>query len=73
VVNEFPDVFSEELLGMTPIRDIEFVIELKPGTTPIYKTPCRMATPELAELKLHNKELLEKGFIHPSSSSWGDL
>jgi hypothetical protein len=39
VVNEFPDVFPEELLGMPPDRDIEFVIELKPGTTPIYKTP----------------------------------
>jgi hypothetical protein len=47
------------------------VIELKPGTTPIYKTPHRMATPELAELKEHIKELLEKGFICPSSSPWG--
>jgi hypothetical protein len=47
------------------------VIELKPGTTPIYKTPYRMATPELAELKEHIKELLEKGFIRPSSSPWG--
>jgi hypothetical protein len=52
VVNEFPDVFPKEL----------------PGTTPIYKTPYRMATPELAELKEHINELLEKGFIHPSSS-----
>jgi hypothetical protein len=52
-------------------RDIEFVIELKHGTTPIYKTPYRMATPELAELKEHVKELLEKGFICPSSSPWG--
>jgi hypothetical protein len=71
VVNEFLDVFPEELSGMSPDRDIEFVIELKPGTTPIYKTPYRMATPELAELKEHIKELLEKGFIHPSSSPWG--
>jgi hypothetical protein len=47
------------------------VIELKPGTAPIYKTPYRMATPELDELKEHIKELLEKGFIHPSSSPWG--
>jgi hypothetical protein len=47
------------------------VIELKPRTSPIYKTPYRMATPELAELKEHVKELLEKGFIHPSSSPWG--
>jgi hypothetical protein len=71
MVNEFPDVFPEELPGMPPDRNIEFVIELNPGTTPIYKTPYRMATPELAELKEHVKELLEKGFIRPSSSPWG--
>jgi hypothetical protein len=71
VVNKFPNVFPEELPGMPPDRDIEFVIELKPGTAPIYKTPYRMATPELAELKEHIKELLEKGFIHSSSSPLG--
>jgi hypothetical protein len=71
VVNEFPDVFPEELPGMPPDRDIEFVIELRSSTTPIYKTPYRTATPELAELKEHIKELLEKGFIRPSSSPWG--
>jgi hypothetical protein len=71
VVNKLPDVFLEELLGMPPDRDIKFMIELKPGTTPIYKTPYRMATPKLAELKEHIKELLEKLFIHPSSSPWG--
>jgi hypothetical protein len=71
VVNKFPDVFPEELLGMPPDRDIKFVIEFKPGTTPIYKTPYRMATPELDELKEYIKELLEKGFIRPSSSPWG--
>jgi hypothetical protein len=47
------------------------VIELKLGITPIYKTLYMMATPELAELKEHIKELLQKGFIHPSSSPWG--
>jgi hypothetical protein len=46
VVNEFPDVFPKDLLGMPPDRDIELVIELKPGTTPIYKTPYRMTTLE---------------------------
>jgi hypothetical protein len=71
VVNVFPDVFPEELPGMPPNRDIEFVIELKPGTTPIYKTPFRMTTLELAELKEHIKDLLEKGFICPSSFPWG--
>jgi hypothetical protein len=60
VVNEFPDVFPEELSGIPPDRDIKFVIELKPGTSPIYKTPYRMATPELAKLKEHIMELLEK-------------
>jgi hypothetical protein len=48
VVNEFPDVFPKELPGMPPDRDIQFVVKLKPGTIPIYKTPYRMATPELA-------------------------
>jgi hypothetical protein len=71
MVNEFPDVFPDELPGMPPDRDIEFVIELKPGTTPIYKTPFRMTTPELAELKEHIRELVEKGFIRPSSFPWG--
>jgi hypothetical protein len=68
VINEFPDVFPEDFPGMPLDRDIEFVIELKPGTAPIYKTPFRMTTPELGELKEHIKELLEKGFICPSSS-----
>jgi hypothetical protein len=71
VVNEFPDVFPEELPGTPQDRDIEFVIELKPGTAPIYNTPFRMTTPELAKLKEHIKELLEKGFICPNSSPWG--
>jgi hypothetical protein len=73
MVNEFPDVFPKELPGMSPDRDIEFVIELKPGNAPIYKTPFRMTTTELAELKEHIRELLEKGFICPSSSPWGAL
>jgi hypothetical protein len=73
VVNKFPNVFREELSGMPPDRDIEFVIELKAGTTPLYETPYRMATPELAELKEDIKELLEKGFIRPSLSPWESL
>jgi hypothetical protein len=71
VVNEFPDVFPEDLSGMPLDRDIEFLIELKPGTAPIYKTSHRMTTPELAKYKEHIKELLEKGFIRPTSSPWG--
>jgi hypothetical protein len=60
VVNEFPDVFPEDLPGMPPDQDIEFVIELNPSTAPIYKTLFRMRTPELPELKEHIKGLLEK-------------
>ena len=71
MVNEFPDVFPEELPDMPLDRDIEFVIELKPGIAPIYKTQFRMTTLELAESKEHIKEFLEKGVIYPSSSPWG--
>jgi hypothetical protein len=68
---KFPDVFSKDLLGMPPDRDIEFTIELQPGTTPISRRPYKMTPKELAELKIQLKELLNKGYIHPSSLSWG--
>jgi hypothetical protein len=71
MVNEFPDVFPKELSGMPPDWDIKFVINLIPGIAPIYKRPYRMPTQQLAELKEHNKKLLEKGYIRPSSSPWG--
>ena len=71
VVNEYPDVFPEELPGMPPDRDIEFVIDLVPGTAPIAKRPYRMAASELAELKKQLEELQQIGFIRPSSSPWG--
>jgi hypothetical protein len=71
VVCEFPDVFPEDLLGLPPERDVEFVIELKPGTTPISRRLYRMPPNELAELKTQLQDLLEKGFIRLSSSPWG--
>ncbi|MBE1616045.1 hypothetical protein IDF54_14415, partial [Flavobacterium sp. SaA2.13] len=71
VVCEFPDVFPDDLPDMPPERDIEFIIELLPGTTPISKRPYRMAVNELEELKKQLKELLDKGYIRPSSSPWG--
>jgi hypothetical protein len=71
VVCEYPDVFPEELPGMPPDRDIEFSIELVPGTAPISKRPYRMDVKDLVELKKQIEELLEKGFIRPSSSPWG--
>jgi hypothetical protein len=71
VVREYPDVFPEELPGMPPDRDIEFVIDLIPGTSPIAKRPYRMEAPELAVLKKQLGELQQSGFIRPSSSPWG--
>jgi hypothetical protein len=68
---EYADVFPDELSGMTPDRDIEFTIELQPGTTPISKRPYRMPPAELAELKKQLQELLNKGFIRPSTFPWG--
>jgi hypothetical protein len=71
VVCEFPDVFPEDLPGLPPERDVEFVIELKPDTAPISRRSYRMPPNELAELKIQLQDLLEKGFIRPSSSPWG--
>ena len=71
VVCEYSDVFPEELPGMPPDHEVEFVIELKPGTAPISKRPYRMPPNELRELKEQLKILLDKGFIRPSSSPWG--
>jgi hypothetical protein len=56
---------------MPPDRDIEFVIELQPGTAPISKRPYRMPPNELVELKIQLQDLLDKGFIRPSASPWG--
>jgi hypothetical protein len=53
---------------MPPNRDVEFVIELQPGTAPISKQPYKMTPKELAELKVQLNELLDKGYICPSSS-----
>jgi hypothetical protein len=71
VVCEFPDVFPEDLLGLPPERDVEYVIELKPGMAPISRRSYCMPPNELAELKTQLQDLLEKGFIRPSSSPWG--
>jgi hypothetical protein len=71
VVCEFLDVFPEDLPGLPPKRDVEFVIELKPDTAPISRRSHRMPPNELAELKTQLQDLLEKGFIRPSSSPWG--
>ena len=55
---------------MPPDRDIEFVIDLVQGTAPISKRPYRMPVDELVEMKKQIEELLEKGYVRPSSSPW---
>lgn len=71
IVNEFLDVFPEDISGMPPKRKIEFTIDLVPGAAPISKAPYRMAPAEMSELKAQLQELLDKGFIRPSASPWG--
>jgi hypothetical protein len=71
VICEFSDVFPVDLPGMSPVRDVEFTIELQPFMTPISRQPYKMTPKELAKLKVQLKKLLDKGYIRPSSSSWG--
>jgi hypothetical protein len=68
VTCEFPDVLPEDLLGIPTDQNVEFTIELHPGTAPISKRPYKMTPKELAELKIQLKELLDKGYICQSSS-----
>ena len=71
MVQEFPDVFPEDLPGVPPVCEIDFSIDLEPGTKPISIPPYRMAPAELKELKDQIQDLLSKGFICPSVSPWG--
>ena len=71
VVREFEDVFPEDLPGLPPDREIEFAIELAPGTAPVSKAPYRLAPVEMKELATQLQELLDKGMIRPSVSPWG--
>ena len=73
IVREFPDVFPDDITGLPPEREVEFTIDLIPGTKPISIPPYRMAPAELRELKAQLEELLSKGFIRPSISPWGAL
>ncbi|XP_049406228.1 uncharacterized protein LOC125869852 [Solanum stenotomum] len=71
VVCDFPEVFPGNLPGLPREREVEFPIELIPGSTPISTTPYRMDPAKLGELKSQLQELLEKGFIRLSVSPWG--
>uniref|UniRef100_J3KUX8 CCHC-type domain-containing protein n=1 Tax=Oryza brachyantha TaxID=4533 RepID=J3KUX8_ORYBR len=71
IVQEFPDVFPDELPGMPLDRDIEFTIDLIPGTSPIALRPYRMGPEELVELRKQLDELESMGYIRESTSPWG--
>ena len=70
IVQDFEDVF-QDISGLPPKRDIDFCIELIPGTSPISRTPYRMAPTEMQELKEQVQELEDLGFVQPSTSPWG--
>ncbi|GJX10141.1 putative reverse transcriptase domain-containing protein [Tanacetum coccineum] len=71
VIRDFPEVFPDDLPGLPPSRQVEFKIDLVPGTAPVARAPYRLAPLEMKEFSEQLKELLEKGFIRPSSSPWG--
>jgi hypothetical protein len=71
VVREFSDVLPDDLPRMPPEGAIEFKIELQSGTIPIAKASYKMSHVELKELKIQLQGLLDKGYIHPSTSPWG--
>eukprot|EP00253_Pinus_taeda_P015609 PITA_15609 len=73
VIQEFIDVFPEEIPGLPPNKNIDFTIELVPGAAPVSQAPYRMRVPELTELKMQLQELLDKDYIRPSVSPWGAL
>jgi hypothetical protein len=71
IVNEFPEVFPDEIPDVLPEREVEFSIDLVPGTKPVSMAPYRMSAAELAELKKQLEDLLDKKFVRPSVSPWG--
>ncbi|XP_070010659.1 uncharacterized protein [Nicotiana sylvestris] len=71
IVNDFLEMFPDELPGIPPNREIDFGIDVLPDTRSISIPPYRMAPAELRVLKEQLKDLLEKGFIQPSVSPWG--
>ncbi|GJR21238.1 hypothetical protein Tco_0969765 [Tanacetum coccineum] len=73
VIRDFPEVFVDDLPGLPPPRQVEFRIDLVPGATPVARAPYRLTSSEMKEISVQLQELLEKGFIRPSSSQWEAL
>ncbi|XP_058725792.1 uncharacterized protein LOC131597093, partial [Vicia villosa] len=68
IVCDFAEVFPEDVSDLPPEREVEFSIDLVPGTSPVSMAPYRMSASELKELKSQLEDLLEKKFIRPSVS-----
>ena len=69
-MQEFSDVFLEDLTDLPPVREIYHEIELITGSEPVLKRPYKMSLPEAIELKEQLRQLLEQGYICPSNSPW---
>ncbi|GKE47587.1 hypothetical protein Tco_1478845, partial [Tanacetum coccineum] len=73
IIRDFPEVFPKDLLGIPPAQQVEFQIDLVPGSAPVAQAPYRLAPSKMKELAEQLQELSKKGFIRPSSSPWGAL
>ncbi|GKC93949.1 hypothetical protein Tco_1159391, partial [Tanacetum coccineum] len=71
IIRNFPKVFPDDLPGLPLPRQVEFRIDLVPGVAPVARAPYHLTPSEMRELSIQLQELLEKGFIRPSSSPWG--
>jgi hypothetical protein len=71
VLHDLRDVFVDEIPKLPPRKEIDFSIDLLPGSTPISKSPSQMSLSELTKLKIQLQELLDKEYIRPSVSPWG--
>ena len=71
ILREFQDAFPNEIPGLPPKQDLDFIIDIIPGSAPVSQAPYRMTTPELTKLRMKIHELLDKGYIWPSVSPWG--
>ncbi|GJW03483.1 putative reverse transcriptase domain-containing protein [Tanacetum coccineum] len=73
VIRDFPEVFPDDSPELPPPRQVEFIIDLVSRAAPVAQARYRLAPSEIKELSVQLQELLEKGFIRPSSSLWGAL
>ncbi|GKF15828.1 putative reverse transcriptase domain-containing protein [Tanacetum coccineum] len=73
IVQEFPEVFPEDLPGLPPARQVEFQIDLVPGAAPVARAPYRLTPAEMKELSTQLQELSDRGFIRPRSRVYSKI